>query len=143
MERAAARSRIFSQTAPGTYTVAVLERARGVEQVIVEWLDAKQAGDAQRIRMSLSSNDAVLAIGTGADEWYAGPAAFTDAHASAPPFTATIEHVEAYADGPVAWAAVRAVVDTGEASGLPVRLTLVLTSEGDSWRIVQSHASTA
>jgi hypothetical protein len=97
----------------------VLERARDVEQVVVEWLEAKQAGDAQRIRKSLSGNDAALAIGTGAEEWHAGARQFVYAHALAPPFTAAIESVEAYADGPVAWAAVRAIVQTGETGGLP------------------------
>jgi hypothetical protein len=41
-----------------------------------------------------------------------------------------------------AGAAVRAVIDTGAPPRLPLRLTLVLTSDDGEWRIVQSHAST-
>jgi ketosteroid isomerase-like protein len=119
----------------------VLERARDVEQVVVDWLRAKQMGDSQRISGALSSDDPVLAIGTEAAEWYAGVTSFAEAHASAPPFTAVIEQVEAYADGPLAWAAVRAVVQTDEPGGLLVRLTLVLAKKNGSWRIVHSHAS--
>jgi ketosteroid isomerase-like protein len=140
-DRTAALLRVHSRCR--LYTAAVLRRAPDVERVISDWLEAKHVGDAPRIRTSLSSDDAALAIGTGAEEWYAGATTFADAHASAPPFTAAIEHLEAYAVGPVGWAAVRAVVQTGDGGGVPVRLTLVLANEDGSWRIVQSHASTA
>jgi ketosteroid isomerase-like protein len=57
-------------------------------------------------------------------------------------FTAAVDHVEAHASGDVGWAAVRAVIATGEPGGVPIRLTLVLEREdGRGWRIVQSHAS--
>ena len=47
----------------------------------------------------------------------------------------------AHREGSVAWADVRAVIETGEPEGFPVRLSLVLLDSGDGWRIVQSHAS--
>jgi ketosteroid isomerase-like protein len=85
----------------------------------------------------------VQAIGTEAAEWWSGADAFADAHASGGPFSVSVESVEAHREGAVAWAAVRAIIHTGEHGGLPVRLTLVLAQESESrWRVVQSHAST-
>jgi ketosteroid isomerase-like protein len=74
----------------------VPERSQEIEQVVRDWLDAKQAADGDAIRAGLSGYDHALAIGT----------------------------------------------EAGEASGLPVRLTLVLVREDEGrWHIVQSHAS--
>jgi ketosteroid isomerase-like protein len=118
-------------------------RAPEVEQVVRDWLVAKQAGDPEGIGATLSSYDGVLAIGTDAGEWFAGSARFAEAHAPGAPFTAVFESVDAHRDGAIAWAAVRGAIQTGEPGGWPVRLTLVLAQDGaGDWRIVQSHAST-
>jgi ketosteroid isomerase-like protein len=125
------------------YSRAVPQRAQNVEQVVRDWLAAKQAGDADAIRANLSAYEGAQAIGTDPAEWWSGTDAFTEAHASGGPFTAMLDSVEAHREGSVAWAAVRGVIETGEPGGLPVRLTLVLTQDGEShWRVVQSHAST-
>jgi hypothetical protein len=117
------------------------QRSTSVETAVRDGLGAKQAGDAAVIRAGLSVYDDALAIGTEAAEWWAGSAAFSDAHAGTAPFSAAIEQVDAHQEGAVGWAAVRALVrwDDGET---PVRLTLVLIREDHGWRIVQSHAST-
>jgi ketosteroid isomerase-like protein len=119
----------------------VPERAPEVEDFVRDWLDAKQAGNGRRIGEGLSGYDGALAIGTDASEWWAGRDAFTEAHTATGPFAATITALEAHREGPVAWAVVRAAIETGDASPLSVRLTLVLVRHADSWRIVQSHAS--
>jgi ketosteroid isomerase-like protein len=119
------------------------QRAPEVEQFVRDWLDAKQAGDAAGIRAALSDYDGVLAIGTEAAEWWCGGPAFADAHTAGGPFRATLDHVEAHREGLLAWAAVRAVVETGEPGGLGIRLTLVLVSRDGAWQVVQSHASLA
>lgn len=119
------------------------ERAPEIEDIIRAWLTSKQLGDRDGIAACLSSSERALAIGTRADEWHRGSREFEDAHAGAGPFAAVIESVEAHRSGSVAWAAVRAVIDTGEPGGFPVRMTLVLTrdEDGGDWRIIQSHAS--
>jgi|SRR5437764_7200635 len=119
------------------------EPAPEVEQVVRDWLASKQLGDREATAALLSSYEGVLAVGTGAEEWFRGPDEFSDAHTSTGAFAAMIDSVEAHSSGSVAWAAVRVLVETGEPGGFPVRLTLVLTrDEGDGdWRIVQSHAS--
>ena len=118
------------------------EQSHEIEQVVREWLDAKQVADRAGIGARLSDYGGALAIGTDASEWWAGAGEFVEAHVAGRAFAADVEHVEAHRHGPVAWAAVRAVIETGEAGGLPVRLTLVLVSQGDAdWRIVQSHVS--
>jgi ketosteroid isomerase-like protein len=120
------------------------ERAPEVEWFVREWLDAKQAGNGAGIGAALSDYDGVLAIGTEAAEWWSGAGEFAARHTAGGPFAATIDHVEAHRQGAVAWAAVRAVIETGEAGGFGVRLTLVLMRDDEgSWKLVQSHASAA
>lgn len=117
------------------------ERSPEVERFVRDWLEAKQAADSAAIGAGLSDHDDALAIGTEGSEWWAGPD-FVRAHVAGGAFSAIVEHVEAHRQGAVAWAAVRAVIETGEADGMPLRLTLVLVSQDDAgWQIVQSHAS--
>ena len=118
-------------------------RAPDIEDVVRAWLDDKQAARADGIERRLADYEGALAIGTDREEWWSGSEAFRTAHVSGAPFTAKLESVEAHAEGHVAWAAVRAVIETGEPDGFPVRLTLVLVDSDDGWRIVQSHASGA
>jgi ketosteroid isomerase-like protein len=120
----------------------VAERSSEVEQVVRDWLDAKQAADGAAVRSGLSRYRGVLAIGTDTSEWWAGETAFAEAHVGGGPFSATLDDVEAHRHGDVAWAAVRAVIATGEPGGIAVRLTLVLERDAEgAWRVVQSHAS--
>jgi hypothetical protein len=88
-----------------------------VERVVREWLVAKQGADADGIRAALSTYDGVLAIGTDADEWWSGSKAFVAAHTSGAAFAADLQSVEAHRDGPIAWAAIRAVIQTGDPGG--------------------------
>jgi ketosteroid isomerase-like protein len=118
------------------------EHSAEIEQVVRDWLDAKQAADASAIRAAVSRYEHALAIGTETGEWYAGADAFADVHAAGGPFTAAIERVDAHSHGAVGWAAVRAVIETGEPAGIPIRITVVLVREDDGrWRIAQLHAS--
>src|SRR3954451_14924158 len=116
-------------------------RAPDIEELVRDWLDDKQAARADGIGRLLSGYDGALAIGTEGDEWWSGAEAFRTAHVSGAPFTASIDSLEAHQEGDVAWAAVRAVIATGEPGGFAIRLSLVLVHEDDGWRIVQSHAS--
>lgn len=117
------------------------ERARDVEEVVREWLAAKQAGDAAGVSRHLSAYKGALGIGTEADEWWDGADAFASGHLSGGAFRASVASVEAHRHGPVAWAAVSGTIDAGGPEKSAVRLTLVLVEELDGWRVVQSHAS--
>lgn len=123
--------------------VRMPRRAPDIEDLVRAWLDDKQAARPEGIGQRLADYEGALAIGTEHDDWSAGREAFRTAHLSGGPFTASVDAVEAHQEGPVAWAAVRAVIETGDPGGLPVRLTLVLVDSEDGWRIVQSHASGA
>ncbi len=92
-------------------------------------------------------SDGVL-IGTGADEWRVGDAAvraqverdFAQAD------SLSVEFGELHIDGTdgVAWFAAKATVRAsvgGEPFESALRLTGVVSHQGDSWRIVQSHLS--
>jgi ketosteroid isomerase-like protein len=117
------------------------ERARDVEQVVREWLDAKQSGDAEAIARRLSAYKGVLAVGTDAGEWWSGVDRFSGAHMAGGSFRASLTALEAHAHGAVAWAAVDATIHAVSGGDVAIRLTLVLVEELDGWRIVQSHAS--
>ena len=112
-----------------------------IEELVRDWLAAKQGAQRDAIARCLSSYDGALAIGTDADEWWSG-GDFGAAHLSGGPFEAVLDSVEAHRQGDVAWAGVRGVISTGRPEGFPVRLSLVLVLDDRAWRIVQSHAST-
>jgi ketosteroid isomerase-like protein len=112
-----------------------------IEQLVHDWLVAKQTADAAGIDALLGDYEDALAIGTETGEWWSGDQAFTAAHTGGTAFSATVEHVEAHSESSTAWAAARALVDFGGGDHLTVRLTLVLVKNHGAWTIVQSHAS--
>jgi uncharacterized protein (TIGR02246 family) len=92
-------------------------------------------------------NDGVL-IGTGADEWRVGEAAVrTQVERDfAQADSLSVEYRELHVDGTddVAWFAAKATVRAKvgeEPFESAMRMTGVVTRQGDDWRIVQSHLS--
>ena len=71
----------------GIPTLLVFKNGQVVEQIVIEWLDAKQSGDARAIRAALSAYDEALGIGTDAAEWWSGAGPFAEAHSSGVPLT--------------------------------------------------------
>jgi hypothetical protein len=116
------------------------EHAPDLDQFLRNWLDAKVRGDRDAVLTGLSSYPGVLAIGTDADEWWAGAEAFAAAHGGAGPLQARIEHLDTHAEGTAGWGAARVVADFGDGR-LAVRVSVVAHREENGWRVVQTHAS--
>jgi ketosteroid isomerase-like protein len=128
--------------------VASQETIAAVRGVLDRFAASYAAKDEEGVLGCFAVGDGGVLVGTGADEWRVGEAAvrtqlerdFAQADSLA------VEYGELHIDGTdgVAWfaakATVRATVD-GEPFESALRLTGVLTRQGDGWKIVQSHLS--
>ncbi|HEY6056915.1 MAG TPA: nuclear transport factor 2 family protein, partial [Candidatus Limnocylindrales bacterium] len=128
--------------------VASQETIAAVRGVLDRFAAAYAAKDIARVLGCFAVGDHGVLIGTGADEWRVGEAEvraqterdFAQGDALA------ISYRDIHIDGreKVAWFAARAAIRasvSGEPFGADVRLSGVLTREGDGWKIVQSHLS--
>jgi len=111
--------------------------------VIRDMMDAILRGDQDAIEASTSSEPGTVMIGSDPGEWWNGHDAIveaTRAEVATTDLSAEIGEIEAYEEGDVAWATMRAAFIEG-GQRVPYRGTIVLRREGGEWRAVQSHAS--
>ena len=103
------------------------------------------AFDGDAIDDILARHPGTLGIGSAPDEWHAGYDAFAAVmrvqFQEMPPLRFDIEHISAWKEGTVGWAACRATLAVEGMSSLQTRSTFVLHEEGALWRIVQWHLS--
>jgi ketosteroid isomerase-like protein len=115
-----------------------------VRAAISEMIDAMNAGDARRLRSSLSERPDAIHIGTDADEWWTskevvdGVAAGGDGD-----IQVVADDLNVHVQGDVAWVEGRGRFTNQRGGERPVRMTGVLIREHGRWAIAQSHASIA
>ncbi|MEA2608689.1 MAG: hypothetical protein QOJ75_932 [Chloroflexota bacterium] len=128
--------------------VASPETITAVRGVLDRFATAYSAKDQAGVLACFAVGPDGVLIGTGADEWRVGDAEvraqveqdFAQAD------SLEVEYGELHVDGTdgVAWFAAKATVRAsvaGEPFDSDLRLTGVVTHQGDGWRIVQSHLS--
>ena len=119
-----------------------MRRSPEVEKRVRESADAMMRGDLDTIRALTSKEQGVVMIGSDPDEWWHGhdeviAALQSDSESG---LSAEIVDIEAYEEGDVAWATMRAVFIDDEGR-VPFRATTVYRREDGEWRTVQGHAS--
>jgi ketosteroid isomerase-like protein len=123
-----------------------------VEAVVLATLkdswDAYRRQEADEVLSFYTTDDDLVAIGTGADERFTGPDSlkaglvrdFSQGHEAALIFTWTsVSHA-----GNVAWVAADCVANVNlgcQTAKVPGRLTAVMEQRGDRWYIMQTHFS--
>lgn len=128
--------------------VASQETIAAVRGVLDRFVATYSAKDEAGVLGCFAVGDDGVLIGTGEDEWRVGDAAvraqveqdFAQAD------SLSVEYGELHIDGTdgVAWFATKATVRAsvvGEPFESALRLTGVVTRQGDTWKIVQSHLS--
>ena len=128
--------------------VASQETIAAVRDVLDRFAATYSAKDEAGVLGCFAVGDDGVLIGTGEDEWRVGDAAvreqverdFGQADAL------SVEYGELHIDGTdgVAWFATKATFRaslSGEPFDSVLRLTGVVTRQGDGWKIVQSHLS--
>jgi ketosteroid isomerase-like protein len=121
------------------------EQANDVASLTERFYEAMSAGDVAAIENLVSSDPGAVHIGTDPTEWWEGHDAVIDA------FRSQMEQFEgmrvvggkprAYKQGDVAWAVDRARFALKDGTEVPIRITVVYTQEGGTWKAVHSHAS--
>ena len=124
-----------------------LQQSSELRDVFARFYQALDAGDVSQVLDLLSRDQGVLGIGTDPDEWW------SDFVTLERVYTAQLAELrqagvrfragdpQCYQEGTVGWGADQARILLPDGTQHPLRLTAVFRREGDSWKIVQSHAS--
>jgi adenylate cyclase len=124
----------------------VLESSPELAAIVARRFAAWNARDLETLLNLYADDPAVLVIGTDPDEWWSGFSTLrTFVSAQSPELEdagaiVELDHVEAFADGPVGWAACRATARSN-ATTVPLRYTAVFHLDHGVWRVVQGHLS--
>jgi hypothetical protein len=125
----------------------MIERCEAAERVLNEILDSFEQGDVGLFERHLTSGAETLVIGTDPAEWWQGSDEVMRAMGAqiAEIKAAGIEiergELRAYREGPVAWSSDKAAFKRADGTAVPMRITAVLTGDGDTWKLVQWHSS--
>ncbi len=125
----------------------MLTQAPEIKALILEWYRRIEAGEMEAAAEGmLSGEQGFLAIGTDETEWIEDRGsilrAYTETANLGPPVI-NIQHIQAYREGTVAWAADSVVMKRPNDPAKTMRHTFVLHQEGSQWKVVHAHYSFA
>ena len=123
-----------------------LEPSREIEEVARRFIVALGTRDFETCTNLFYRDPLSRYIGTDAHEWWQGSGyidAFTSHQEEMPDFWFEIQNIEAFAEGPVGWAAVQTGWAFGDDEPRTLRFTFVFVLVDGYWRIAQSHNSFA
>ncbi len=124
-----------------------LQQAPELRDVFLRYYQALEQGNASMVLELMSRDHGVLGIGTDPAEWWSD---FVSIERS---YTAQLAEMRAagvrfkpgdpqcYQEGTVGWGADQVRILLPNGTQRAVRLTAVFRREGDTWKMVQSHAS--
>lgn len=123
-----------------------MQREPGLAESVRRLYAVFNEGDPSLADELVSSESAILGIGTDPREWWQGDA-FRQAFRVQVPEMHGAGLVfepgdpEAHSEGSVGWTADRPTLRTQDGTGIPMRLTAVWRREAGGWRLVQFHLS--
>ena len=119
-----------------------VEHAPEIEELVRKLNDAYRSGDIDTVTRSLSSDSATMVVGSDASEVARGrdeAASMLRGDVDQRPADApgwSIEEIDAFREGDVAWATVLGPYPIGEADAIPARGSVVFRREDGDWKIV-------
>jgi ketosteroid isomerase-like protein len=125
-----------------------MERSNELERFVESWFEAASRGDTSLVERHLSNDHRSRLIGSDPDEWLRGADDITqflrgEVEGAAGAVTFSPSETEAYCDGSVGWAATKLQITRPDGMHVSPRWTAVFVREGDTWQVVQTHASIA
>ena len=122
-----------------------MQRSPAVEAAVRRFYERFSANDVDGFATGLSPEAEGMVIGTGPTEWYEGRDAWVGAYAeqiaAIPGIRLEAGAPRGWQEGNVGWAADRPTFILPDDTPVPVRLTAVLTKDGDEWKPTQAHFS--
>jgi ketosteroid isomerase-like protein len=119
-----------------------------IQATLEQWADAYSERDLDRALALVATDDDVVGIGTGQDEWRIGPEEFRAQierdFSQAEALSVQYEPAVVSEAGSVAWVAGRATVQArvdGQDLSLAGRFTVVLERRAGRWLLMQTHFS--
>lgn len=111
-----------------------------VAQALSTFFARNASGDLSTFEEVVSSEDAVLAIGSAAREWFSGQAAVRGAYGLEgiliEPGT-----IEAWENGDTGWAVARPLFSVPGGPSFRLRFTAVFVHEAGTWKLIHLHGS--
>lgn len=118
-----------------------MKRSNEVRDAVLSFFEELERGDLSR----LTRDEDLLVIGTDPEEYWKGEVAVKtwsqQMEALGGGFSFTAGDVEAWQEGPIAWAVDRPRMNLPDGSSLSVRMSLVLNRQGADWKVVHAHGS--
>jgi len=116
-----------------------------IENLIREWFECFERGDASWLDRSASMDPSLRLIGYEPDEWLQGEAALENARSDvarlAGTFKITVDECEAFSEGTAGWGAATVSILLGGVMDVKQRWSFVFHQEDGQWKSVQSHIS--
>ena len=117
-----------------------MRESTAVADALRTFFEKNASGDASTYDEVVSSEEAVLAIGSSAGEWASGQEAARGAY-GLPGVLIDPADVEAWENGDTGWASARPQFTIPDGPSFRLRFTAVFLRESGAWKLVQLHAS--
>jgi ketosteroid isomerase-like protein len=117
-----------------------------VKRAMLEFYQRYSAGDVAAFAHQITEQEDALVIGTDPSQWAVGHDAWVAGYAEVMEQMPGLQlragdRLTAFQDGPIGWAADRALIVLPDGAEIPLRITAVFRNEGAIWRIVTAHLS--
>ncbi len=117
-------------------------KSRELAEFLAAFANELTSGDAESAVRRLSPQDDLLVVGTDQAEWLEDAEAIRDAfRKEAGSVRAQLEHTTAYEEDGFGWIAARGTWTLPDGDAVPIRWTVILRRESNTWKIIHSHLS--
>ncbi len=117
-----------------------MEESPDVADALATFFAKNVSGDLATYDEVVSSEGAVLAIGSTAREWFAGQEAVRGAY-GLEGFLIELGEVDAWENGETGWAVAKPVFSVPGGPSLRLRFTAVFVREDGRWKLIHLHGS--
>lgn len=117
-----------------------MQESAAVAEALRTFFEKNASGDATTYDEVVSSEEAVLVIGSTAGEWHAGQDAARGAY-GLPGVLIDAADVDAWDNGETGWAVARPRFTIPDGPSFRLRCTAVFVSESAAWKLIHLHAS--
>lgn len=117
-----------------------MHTSAAVAEALRTFFEKNASGDVTTFEDVVSTEEAALAIGSTAREWFAGQEAVRSAYGLEGVLIEPGE-IEAWENGATGWAVCRPTFSVPGGPSFRLRFTAVFVQEADAWKLIHLHGS--